>query len=241
MSSDKSATATPPARVPMWKGFAKGAIGAMVGASASHPFDLIKVRMQIQGEGVAVSSAQRVGMAGMGLRIYRESGVPGLFRGLSASLFRQFFYSGVRFAVYDSLRELVGADGGTVPFYTKVGLACTAGAIGATVANPGDVAMVRMQADGKLPVEQRRNYKNIFDAIRRISAEEGVVSLWRGVIPTVNRAMIVTVGHLAAYDEAKQRFLASGYLQEGVKLHFAASFSAAFIASLLSHPVDVVR
>mgnify|MGYP003571747344 CR=1 FL=1 len=42
-----------------------------------------------------------------------------------------------------------------------------------------------MTADGRLPIDQRRNYKNVFDAIRRISKTEGVTTLWRGVIPTV--------------------------------------------------------
>ena len=31
-----------------------------------------------------------------------------------------------------------------------------------------------MTSDGRLPPEQRRNYKNVFDALIRISREEGV-------------------------------------------------------------------
>jgi solute carrier family 25 oxoglutarate transporter 11 len=230
-----------------WKGFAQGAIGAMVGASASHPLDLIKVRMQIEGEAAASAGAAagpRVGMVGLGRSIFQESGVPGLFRGLTASLFRQFFYSGGRFGVYDMLKSAAGVQdgsGASPSLVQLVGMAATAGAVGACVANPGDVAMVRMQADGKLPPSERRNYKHIGDALRRVAAEEGVGRLWRGVVPTVNRAMIVTVGHLAAYDEAKNQFKSRGILQEGIPLHFAASFTAAFVASLLSHPVDVVR
>ena len=231
----------------MWKGFVQGAVGAMAGASVSHPLDLIKVRMQIQGEaaasaaGGAEGAATRVGMFGMGVNIFREGGPPALFRGLSASLFRQFFYSGVRFGVYDMLKNAPGVDTNNTPLYQKIAMAATAGAVGASVANPGDVAMVRMQADGKLPPAERRNYRGIVDALRRIAMEEGVPRLWRGVVPTVNRAMIVTVGHLAAYDEAKQQILNAGLLKEGVPLHFASSFTAAFVASLLSHPVDVSK
>lgn len=35
----------------------------------------------------------------------------------------------------------------------------------AVVGTPSDVALVRMQADATLPVEQRRNYRNVFQAI----------------------------------------------------------------------------
>ena len=31
----------------------------------------------------------------------------------------------------------------------------------------------------RLPIEQRRGYKNVFDALYRMSREEGVTTLWR--------------------------------------------------------------
>ena len=39
--------------------------------------------------------------------------------------------------------------------------------------------MVRMQADGKLPVDQRRGYKNVLDGLIRMTREEGVFSMFR--------------------------------------------------------------
>ncbi len=39
--------------------------------------------------------------------------------------------------------------------------------------------MVRMQADGKLPPEQRRGYKNVFDGLFRITKEEGFLNMFR--------------------------------------------------------------
>jgi hypothetical protein len=44
------------ARSDLFKGFLVGALGAMSGSVASAPFDVIKVRMQIQGE-LAVATA----------------------------------------------------------------------------------------------------------------------------------------------------------------------------------------
>jgi hypothetical protein len=43
-------------------------------------------------------------------------------------------------------------------------------------------------------MNQRRNYKNVFDALRRIVVEEGVLSLWRGCFPTILRAMSMNLG-----------------------------------------------
>lgn len=223
----------------------------MIGASCAHPLDLIKVRMQLQGEVAAVLSPStfqnrtQLGMIRMGAQIIKTDGVFGLFRGVTASLGRQFVYSGSRFGIYDVLKSKVstfwGLEKESLPLFAKVGTAMTAGGIGAFLANPGDVAMVRMQADGKRQIQDRRNYRNLFDAVKRISSEEGVSTLWRGSGPTVNRAMIVTVGHLAAYDEVKQRLLRTEYFDDTIRTHFASSFSAAFVASVLSHPVDVTK
>jgi solute carrier family 25 oxoglutarate transporter 11 len=83
----------------------------------------------------------------------------------------------------------------------KAALGMTAGAVGAFVGTPTEVALIRMTSDGRLPVEQRRNYKNVFNAIGRIYGEEGLFALWRGSIPTIGRAMVVNAAQLATYSQ----------------------------------------
>lgn len=41
----------------------------------------------------------------------------------------------------------------------------TAGGLAAIVGTPADVALIRMQADTTAPPDQRRGYKNVFDAL----------------------------------------------------------------------------
>lgn len=62
-----------------------------------------------------------------------------------------------------------------------------------------DLDVVRMQ----FPAEQRRNYKNVFNAFTRISREEGITTLWRGSVATMGRAVVVNVSQLATYSQAK--------------------------------------
>ena len=69
-----------------------------------------------------------------------------------------------------------------------------AGFLGSLIGNPADLALIRFQSDATLPPEQRRNYKHVFDAMRRIVKEEGLLSLWRGSGPTVLRAMAMNLG-----------------------------------------------
>jgi solute carrier family 25 oxoglutarate transporter 11 len=79
----------------------------------------------------------------------------------------------------------------------------TAGAIAACIGNPCDLCLVRMQADKTLPMAERRNYKHVFDALGRTIREEGTLTLWRGSLPTVLRAMSLNAGMMVSFDEAK--------------------------------------
>lgn len=72
--------------------------------------------------------------------------------------------------------------------------------MGSLVGNPADLALIRMQADARLPQADRRNYKNVVDAFKRITKEEGFFALWRGATPTVIRAMALNFAMLVSYD-----------------------------------------
>ncbi len=47
-----------------------------------------------------------------------------------------------------------------------------------------------MSADGKLPLQQRRNYSWVGNALTRVVREEGILTLWRGCGPTIGRAYL---------------------------------------------------
>ena len=94
-------------------------------------------------------------------------------------------------------------------FFQKAYSALFAGFIGSLVGNPADLALVRMQADARLPAAERRNYKNVVDAFKRISSEEGVLALWRGATPTVIRACVLNLAMLSSYDEVKEKLMHS--------------------------------
>ena len=84
-----------------------------------------------------------------------------------------------------------------------MGCGLTAGGCGAFIGTPADVAIIRMSTDGSLPVNKRRNYSSVFNALARINREEGVTTLWRGATPTMARAMVVNAAQLATYSQVQ--------------------------------------
>ncbi|XP_042437562.1 mitochondrial dicarboxylate/tricarboxylate transporter DTC-like isoform X2 [Zingiber officinale] len=132
------------------------------------------------------------------------------------------------------------ANEGFGSFYKKAAIGLTAGAIGASVGSPADLALIRMQADATLPAAQRRNYKNAFHALYRIIADEGVLALWKGAGPTVVRAMSLNMGMLASYDQSVELFRDSLGFGE-VSTVLGASAVSGFFASACSLPFDYVK
>lgn len=250
-----------------FKAFLEGGIASIIAGVVTHPLDLIKVRMQLQGEfslntnltGVkphrpvfavgtislspssAADSHSRVTPLSLAAHILRSEGPSALFSGVSATILRQFLYSATRIGVYDALKQrLSDPTTGNFPLVSKIAAGLIAGAVGAAVGNPADVAMVRMQADGRLPLNRRRNYKSVVDAIGQIVNREGFGGLWRGSWLAVNRAMIVTASQLAAYDQVKETMIARG-TPDGIGTHAAASLVAGLVAAVTSNPIDVVK
>ncbi|MED6124422.1 hypothetical protein PIB30_058766, partial [Stylosanthes scabra] len=56
----------------------------------------------------------------------------------------------------------------------------TAGIMAWACSMPIGLAQIRMQADATFPAAHRRNYTNVFNALDRVIADEGVLALWRG-------------------------------------------------------------
>ena len=122
-------------------------------------------------------------------------------------------------------------------FAQKGGCAIIAGGLGSFVGTPADLILIRMQTDGTLPVEARRNYKGFFDAARRIPAEEGVTSLWKGGVPTMTRAMALNFAMFSTYEESKER-LSAALPNNLILAGFLASTIAGVCASTISLPFD---
>ncbi|XP_030564154.1 mitochondrial 2-oxoglutarate/malate carrier protein [Drosophila novamexicana] len=219
-------------------------IGGASGMGATlcvQPLDLVKNRMQIAG-------------AGSGKKEFRNSfhciqtvisreGPLALYQGLSAALLRQATYTTGRLGVYTYLNEEYRSRTNRDPnVLASMAMGTIAGACGAFIGTPAEVALIRMTSDGRLPLEERRNYKNVGNALARITREEGLTALWRGCLPTVGRAMVVNMTQLASYSQFKSYFR-TGPLQmdEGIKLHFFASMLSGLLTTITSMPLDIAK
>jgi len=224
---------------PMSVKFLFGGSAGMAATCFVQPLDLVKNRMQVI---KVAEGAKKPTTASVIMNVVKNEGLFTLYNGLSAGLLRQATYTTTRLGIYTYLFETFsGTDGKPPGFFMKAALGMTAGACGAFVGTPAEVALIRMTSDGNLPADQRRNYKSVFDALIRIFREEGITALWRGAIPTMGRAMVVNAAQLASYSQAKQGIMSTGYVDEGIFCHFLASMFSGLVTTAASMPVDIAK
>ncbi|KAJ8797451.1 hypothetical protein J1605_001758 [Eschrichtius robustus] len=95
--------------------------------------------------------------------------------------------------------------------------------------------LIRMQAQGSL------FQGSMIGSFIDIYQQEGTRGLWRGVVPTAQRAAIVVGVELPVYDITKKHLILSGVMGDTILTHFVSSFTCGLAGALASNPVDVVR
>lgn len=206
--------------------FLVGSFSGMGATSIIQPIDMVKVRIQLRGEAKGKTSPFDVAK-----ELYKEGGVKAFYRGLDSALLRQAVYCGFRMGLYYSINDFQEKrNGGVAPTaFMKSLNSLVAGAIGSGIANPCDLALVRMQADSMLPEAQRRNYKNVLHAIYTILKTEGIKNAYRGCTPTIGRAMSLNLSMMVTFDVCKE-WLQNKYGKGKITTLGATWVSGVFVA-----------
>eukprot|EP00897_Mesotaenium_endlicherianum_P002213 jgi/Mesen1/2019/ME000148S01121 len=229
--------------------FVLAGVSNMCAAAITNPVNVVKVRMQLDG---ALSSAKVQQYHGLGRgmwKVWAEEGVRGLWRGTTAALLREASYSSIRMGAYEPFKQALGArDAAHTPLWVKVGAAAASGTLGSALANPTDVVMIRMQAPLLAPhphlaggAAAARAYTGAFHAFATIARHEGLGGLYRGVVPSMQRAALLTAAQIPSYDQTKHLLLNSGVFAEGIPCHVASSMTAGLVTAVVIAPVDLVK
>jgi len=210
------------------------ATGGMGAAIFCHPLDVVRVMMQV-GE-------KKQGTVATAVEVFQTSGLKrGLYSGLSAGFLRQWTYGACRIGIYSFLLNSQ-AEPSKVGFGTKLAFGMISGGIGSVAGTPAELALVRMSADAKLPLAERRG-AGVHKVLGGIIQDEGFLAMWRGVTPTVARAMSLSSVVLAVTSESKQRLPGvHSVFEANPTFNMAVStLIASFCGTIASQPFDVVK
>lgn len=178
--------------------------GCMAGAAQTLiicPVELIKTKLQIQGRGQRLknSSGYR-GPLSFIVKITKQEGVVGLFRGMTATLLRDIPAFGLYFGIYYCLMKHLTPVGGSFEDVSSLKVMLAGGLTGMAswvYSYPTDVIKSKIQAEGFVPIGR---YKGYADCIRESVREEGYRVFVRGMTVCVLRAFPVNAATFAAVE-----------------------------------------
>ncbi|KIM70297.1 hypothetical protein SCLCIDRAFT_12828 [Scleroderma citrinum Foug A] len=142
----------------------------------TNPLEIVKIRLQVQGETAMVEGATPKGA----VHIVRQLGILGLYRGASACLLRDIPFSAIYFPAYSHLKKDIfheGYNGKQLSFLETLGSAAIAGMPAAYLTTPADVVKTRLQVEAR---KGESHYKGLTDAFVKIYREEGFKALFKG-------------------------------------------------------------
>ncbi|KAJ3286773.1 mitochondrial carrier [Rhizoclosmatium globosum] len=242
------------------RGFTVGAIAACCAVTLTNPMEVVKTRLQLQGELEARSATphakQYNGAFSAFVKITRNEGLRGIQKGLAPAYLYQILMNGTRLGFYDPVRDLVmstvdavaGKGVGTTGVGKGISMVVSGagcGILGAAIASPLFLVKTRMQSySPQLAVGSQHSYVlgGLRKSLMHIYKTEGIAGLWRGADASMLRTGVGSAVQLSTYDASKQILAKSGWFPKegGIGLHFAASAFTSLFVCIAMNPFDVV-
>lgn len=211
--------------------------------TATHPFETVKIRMQLQGE-LQTKGHQphhyRGPLHGVSV-IVRNEGIRGIYRGIGCAYIYQVLLNGCRLGFYEPMRNglstLIFKDGKTQSLGVNMFCGAGSGIMGAAAGSPFFLVKTRLQSYSPfLPVGTQHRYRNAWDGLSQIYRGEGVRGLYRGVGAAMIRTGFGSSVQLPTYFFAKRRLMHHLGMEEGALLHLASSTASGFVVCVVMHP-----
>lgn len=116
----------------------------------------------------------------------------------------------------------------------------TSGSIAAVVTSPLELIKTRLQATA-LGAGAQQAPSSALSVVRSVVAADGVAGLWRGAVPGVIRAALLTASQVATYDQVKHGVIARTGWGDHAGTHLAASMISGLVVTTATNPADCVK
>ncbi|KAK4166570.1 carrier protein YMC1, mitochondrial [Cladorrhinum sp. PSN259] len=190
-----------PAGVPLSYGeyYAAGAFAGVANTVLSSPIEHIRIRLQAQPHGAGRLYS---GPLDCVKKLTAQGGLlGGVYRGTSVTLLREAQAYGLWFLSFEWLMNADAKrnkiDRKEIPSYKVALYGGLAGEVLWLGSYPLDVVKSKMQTDG---FGANQKYRNMRDCFAQVWRAEGARGFWKGIGPTLTRAMPVSAGTFAVVE-----------------------------------------
>nr|NP_733364.1 aralar1, isoform C [Drosophila melanogaster]Q9VA73.1 RecName: Full=Calcium-binding mitochondrial carrier protein Aralar1 [Drosophila melanogaster]AAF57048.1 aralar1, isoform C [Drosophila melanogaster] len=216
--------------IPTW---AEVLAGGCAGASQvvfTNPLEIVKIRLQVAGE---IASGSKI----RAWSVVRELGLFGLYKGARACLLRDVPFSAIYFPTYAHTKAMMADKDGYNHPLTLLAAGAIAGVPAASLVTPADVIKTRLQVVAR---SGQTTYTGVWDATKKIMAEEGPRAFWKGTAARVFRSSPQFGVTLVTYELLQRLFYVDfgGTQPKGSEAHKITTPLEQAAASVTTENVD---
>ena len=245
--------------------------GAVLTSLLTTPFDVVKVRLQAQQspmkpcyimdcqsalDGVCICTVPEYnaqihhidhtravspkfkGTFDAFIKLARHEGLQSWWKGLSPTMIMAVPATVIYYTTYDQLKFRFGFKPGEKNYKAPI----LAGSIGRTVAVVAicPIELIRT----KLQSRTGYTYTELLSVVRNAIAQNGVLSLWRGLMPMLFRDVPFSIIFWIGYENLKLRFTNTFFSSSSygsLTVPFLSGSIAGGVAATFTIPLDVVK
>lgn len=210
--------------------FVAGAAAGALAKTSTAPLDRVKLMMQVRG--VQASSDKKVlSLMDAILKIGKEEGVGGYWKGNLPQVIRVIPYSAVQLFAYETYKRILKGKRKELPVPARLAAGACAGMTSTLVTYPLDVLRLRLAVDPAC--------KSMSQVALNMLKEEGIGSFYRGLGPSLLGIAPYIAINFCAFDLIKKALPED--IQKNANASYVPALMAATIATLSCYPLDTVR
>lgn len=245
---EKPVEKTAAQKISKFGSFVAGGLAACFAVTVTNPIEVVKIRMQLQGEMSAVAeTVYRNPMQGIGIT-FKNEGIKGCQKGLISAYIYQIALNGSRLGFYEPIRLALNKN--LFPDQEShkvqnVGVNMFSGAasgiIGGIVGSPLFLVKTRMQSySTAIQLGDQTHYTGVWNGLSTIYKNNGILGLFKGVDAAILRTGAGSSVQLPIYNTAKNFLLKNDIMDNGPSLHLTASTIAGLGVAVVMNPWDVI-
>jgi solute carrier family 25 protein 39/40 len=234
--------------------------GALITSLLTTPFDVVRVRLQAQQQAALTKACYLMdcrcldgvtlcyitpegrtysprlnGTIDALMKIAKFEGMTSWWKGLSPTLLMAVPATVIYYTFYDQLKVTLGFKSQQTNFLAPA----IAGSISRTVAvacvTPLELLRTKIQS------QQHYRYHQLWHVIHASIHNDGLLSLWRGLFPTLLRDVPFSVFYWISYEFLKHEMGSLQHFHNSKLVPLIAGAVSGATAALVTNPLDVVK
>ncbi|CAG8477747.1 7053_t:CDS:2 [Ambispora leptoticha] len=256
-ASTTVSTAAAKERIGAIHGFLIGGAAACAAVTFTNPWEVVKTRFQLQGEGELARASANSPKPYKNIFqafyiISRYEGLRGIQQGLGPAYAYQLVMNGLRLGLYDPIRNSLTStfNASNTSMAISMAAAGISGIVGAAIGSPLYLVKTRMQAHVKtrmqahspqFAVGHQHSYRNTFHALTSIWREGGLPGLYRGADASMLRTGVGSSVQLSSYFLVKRWAIQkTGMSDNDILIHSFSSMVTGVFVCIAMNPFDVI-